>query len=180
MNMKKAVTWFLLVFVATTVVLQIVKTVRPVKETVFNNGKHLVFFHAEVRCPTCTTMERLVKQVLQENFQREMEQGVFDLHLMDYESRENRPLVEHYKIATSTVLLFEQKDGKYADGRSLTEFCWKLVGDEPAFRQMLKTQINDFLQGKEPVSESKSEEIMLDPNLNLFDDENAPSSERKQ
>lgn len=169
--MKKTVTWFLLLFVTATVVMQIAKTVRPVKETKFADGKHLVVFHATIRCPTCTAMERLVNQVLNDDFKTEVEEGVFDQYVMDYESRENRRLVEEYKIATATVLLFEQKDTKVVRGKNLAESCWKLVGDEHAFRQMIKTQITDFLQGKESESESKSEEFFLDPDLNLFDDE---------
>lgn len=176
--MKKIVTRILLVFVAATVVLQIVKTVRPVQESTFADGKHLVYFHAKVRCPTCTTMEKLVDEVLSEDFTNEVKQGVFDFHVMDYEARENRRLVEEYKIATATVLLFEQKDGHLVRGTNLAQSCWKLVGNEQAFRQMLQTQMNDFLLGKESVSENDSEEISLDPNLNLFEEE-SNANERK-
>ena len=178
--MKRIVTWFLLAFVAVAVTLQIIKTVRPVRETVFSDGNHLVFFHAKLRCPTCQTMERLVDQVLQENFQSEVQRGILDRRVLDYESRENERLVDEFNVATAAVLLFEQRGGKFVRGVNLAESCWKLVGDEPAFRRMIQTQIENFLQGKEPVNEEESEEISLDPDLNLFDDGQKPSHERKQ
>ncbi len=175
---KKIVKWLLLAFVAAAVVTQIAKSFRTVEETTFADGKHLVFFHAKVRCPTCIAMERLVQQVLDADFRDEMESGVFDCRILDYESPESRRIVNEYNIATATVLLFEQKEGMFVEGRNLAESCWKLVGDELAFRTMLKTQIESFLQGKRANLESESEEILLDPDLDLFDE--APSNKEEK
>ncbi len=176
---KNMVKWSLLLFVAATIITQITKSFRAVEETAFANGKHLVFFHAKVRCPTCTTMERLMNQTLESDFRKERKSGDFDVRLLDYESPENRSLVEKYKIATATVLLFEQKEGKPVDGRNLTESCWKLVGDEPAFQRMLKTELQAFLSGNSVEQENESAEIQLAPDLNLFEEEENGTTEKK-
>ena len=168
---KNSVKWFLLAFVAAAVIAQIAKSFRTVGETTFTDGKHLVFFHAKVRCPTCSAMERLVKQTLETDFQDEIRTGVFDFRILNYESPESKRIVEQYKIATATVLLFEQKEGKFTDGRNLAELCWKLVGDEPAFKKMIKKQLDGFMQGNRSESESESVEIELAPDLNLFEEE---------
>lgn len=170
---KTWVKWFLLAFVAAAVVIQFAKNYRTVGETTFPDGKHIVFFHAKVRCPTCSAMERLVKQTLESDFKDEIRTGVFDFRILDYESPESKRIVEQYKIATATVLLFEQKEGKFADGRNLAESCWNLVGDESEFKKMIKKQLNGFIQGNRSESESESVEIELAPDLNLFEEEKA-------
>lgn len=168
---KSIVKWFLLAFVATAVLIQITKSFRTVEETTFVNGKHLVFFHAKVRCPTCTAMERLIKQTLDIDFKSEMQSNAFVFHILDYESPKSKRLVEKYKVATATVLLFEQRNGEFVNGRNMAESCWKLIGDEPAFKKMIKKQLEDFLSGNKSKLDSESEEIDLAPDLNLFDED---------
>lgn len=176
---KNILKWFLLVFVVAAVIMQIAKSFRAVEEAAFTDGKHLVFFHARVRCPTCTTMERLMNQTLESDFRKERQSGDFDVRILDYESPENHSLVEKYKIATATVLLFEQKKWKPVDGRNLAESCWKLVGDEPAFQRMLKTELQAFLSGNRVEQENESAEIQLAPDLNLFEEEENGTTEKK-
>ncbi len=177
---KNIVKWVLLLFVVATMITQIAKSFRAVEETAFADGKHLVFFHAKVRCPTCTTMERLMNQTLESDFRKERQSGDFDVRILDYESPENRSLVEEYKIATATVLLFEQKEGKHVDSRNLAESCWKLVGDEPAFQRMLKTELQAFLSGNRVEQENESAEIQLAPDLNLFEEENGTTEKKNK
>lgn len=171
--------WLLLAFVAVTVLTQIAKSFRTVEETTFADGKHLVFFHAKVRCPTCTTMERLVKETLDADFKDKIQSGVFKFRVLDYESPESKRIVEKYKIATATVLLFEQKEEKPVDGRNLAESCWKLIGDEPAFQRMLKTELHAFLSGNRVEQKNESTEIQLAPDLNLFEEEENGTTEKK-
>ncbi len=167
---KKVMKWFLLAFVAATVIAEVTKGGRRVDEVTFSDGKHLVFFHAKVRCPTCTAMERLINQTLDADFSDELQSGVFDFRIMDYESPKSKQIVEKYQIATATLLLFEQKGGEYSQGKNLATQCWSLVGDEPAFRTMVKTELDLFIQGGDSPIAPNENETELAPDLNLFED----------
>ena len=160
----------MLAFVAVTVATQIAKSFITVEEKTFSDGKHIVVFHAKVRCPTCLAMERLTEETLSSEFDDEVQSGILNYHALSYESPEWRRLVEKYKIATATVLLFEQKDGDFLNGRNLVDDCWRLVGDKPAFKEMLKNQVSGFLREEDSEWESESEEIELSPDLDLFEE----------
>ncbi len=168
---------FLLAFVVAAIITQVTKGFQTVHETTFTDGKHLVLFHAKVRCRTCTTMEQHVKQVLDSDFKDELEAGVFDFHVLDYEAPETKRIVEKYKIATATVLIFEQKEGEYGEGVNLAELSWKLVGNESEFKKMVEKHLKDFIQGNKIELESwATDEIELAPDLNLFEKETFDTS----
>jgi hypothetical protein len=168
--MKRLITWMLLGFVAVTFIVQIGNLLRHVEATEIPDGISVIFFHAKIRCPTCTTMEKYVHTTLDTYFPEETAADIIKLYVFDYESPESRVVAERFQVGTAAVILLNQQEGREMTARNLAADCWKLVGDETAFCQMLKTNLEEVIRGKSLNMTEPPEEIMLDPDENLFDD----------
>ena len=161
-NIKPILTAILLAFAGITLVVQATKAFRSVEMLQFQDGLNVVCTHATQRCPTCTTIQRLTEETLDENFKDELANGKIVFRDVNYEHSETVDLAKRFEVATATVLLVEVKNGEIVGGKNLVTESWKLFTDEPAFKKMLKEQIEAMLQGKSLDSESEPEEMIFD------------------
>ncbi len=136
----------LLLFAAATVGLQIIKSVTTVSPSELPEGVSVIVCHASIRCPTCTSMERLTKACLEQSFPHS---GI-QFRTINYQLPENAAIAQQYKIATATVLLSD-KQGADERVENLAAQAWSLSGDDNAFMTMLKSNIEKFLR-KESIS----------------------------
>lgn len=156
MKPKIILKYVLLVFVIATLVAQIGKSFRETPQVALPQGLTVIVCHAQVRCPTCTTMERLSKQCLAKHFPNAGVQFV----TLNYEAAENREIAEKYGIATATVLLVRLEKDE-ATVENLVTQAWQTVGDEPAFIEMLRKHLTAFLHGGSVEKFSESHEIEI-------------------
>ena len=153
---------FLLTFAGVTLAVQIIKEFRPVEYLQLADGLNVVCTHATVRCPTCLAMKRLTQETLDESFKDAVDAGKIVLREVNYERSEAIAFAGEFKIATASVVLVNVEDGKNVAGKNLVTEAWKLYTDEPAFKQMLKEQIEAMLQGKILDTNTDSLEIIFD------------------
>ena len=158
-------------FIAVTLFVQIGKSFRHVEATEIPDGVNVIVFRAKIRCPTCTAVEHHVRKTLELHFLDEIATGKIRLTVLDYESPENRVLADRFGVGTVTVVLLNQQAGREIAAKNLVTECWKLFGDEAAFCDMLKTNLDAVIRGKVAETTEQPEEIILDPDENLFDDE---------
>ena len=138
---KKITTWFLIPFVVTAVAAKIVLLNMPQEPPVIPDGNILVFCHATVRCPTCETMESLIKEVLEKPENTAL--GI-DLITLEYDSPANHDFAEQFRVGTAGIILLEKKEGNIARSSNITLDAWKYVEDKKSFIEMLETKLSEF------------------------------------
>jgi len=165
-KIKAILATVLLTFAGMTLIAQIAQEFRSAEPIRFADGLNVVCTHATTRCPTCTTMERLAKETLDESFKDGVTAEQIIFREVNYEHPEATAFAGEFKVATASVVLVSVKNGEIVTGKNLVKEAWKLHTDEPAFKQMLKEQINAMLQGETLDSKSKPLEMMFDESNN--------------
>lgn len=140
---------------------QVAKEFRPVEPMELSDGLNVICTHATTRCPTCLTIEKLTQELLDSDFSEMVEAGEIVFREVNYEHPEANDFSNEYKVATASVVLLNIRDGQIVAGVNLANETWKLHTDEPAFKAMLKEQIEAMLQGKILETDGSSQEIIF-------------------
>ena len=116
-------------------------------------GKHFVayYLHGKARCVSCTTIERLTKIALDTHFADAQKSGLMDVRILNVETPENRHYIQDYQITNQSVVLSELQDGKEVRWKNLKQ-VWRLLRDEKAFDDYIRTETDAFLKGDEAGS----------------------------
>ena len=130
---KRAITWFLLVFIAAAVVTQF----RPRTTVLLPDGLCVLFWHAETRCVPCRKMEELILQTLQDRKD-------FRLFMLEYDVFANQLLAHELNVGTATIILVERKDRQNIRVRDLTAEVRQSLHDDTAFVEMLRNELEQF------------------------------------
>lgn len=161
-KIKPILAVLLLAFAGVTLAVQIAKEFRTVEPMQLVEGLNVVCTHATVRCPTCTTMERLTRETLEESFRDEVDTGKIVFREVNYEQPEVAAFAGEFKVATASVVLVNVQNGEIVAGKNIADEAWKLYTDAPAFKQMLKEQIDAMLQGATLDTDDDSREMIFD------------------
>ena len=152
----------LLTFAGVTLAVQIAKEFRTVEPLLLADGLNVVCTHATTRCPTCLTMKRLARETLDESFKDAVAAGQIVFREVNYEQPEVTAFANEFKVATASVILVNVQNGQIVAGKNLVNEAWRLHTDEPAFKQMLKEQIDAMLLGEILEIEHKTQEMIFD------------------
>ena len=119
-------------------------------ETV-SNGLAVYYFHSNIRCPTCRSIESQAQETVQTHFASQLGSGEVVWKIVNYEQPAAKPLAEKFQIQMPVVVLARMKDGKIEDWKRLDE-VWAVVGDKPAFTKYVRREIERMLApGKKPT-----------------------------
>ena len=178
MSLKEATTNSLLMFVAATCVVLIVKAMPSTQATVqavagsnsgtsgpaaqrsntgtptlaVRDGVTVYYLHGNVRCPTCRTIEACAQEAVQNGFADELKTGKINWQVVNYESPGNEHYATDYQVVAPNVVLAMFKDGKQVKWKGLPE-VWEHVGDKPALVAFVQTSLSEFL-GQPQVASS--------------------------
>lgn len=177
MSLKDALTNSLLMFVAATCVVLIVKalpqtppSVQVVAGTSVDNsgtaapkinltptlaardGVTVYYLHGKVRCPTCRSIEAYAQEAVQTGFADELKTGKINWQVINYELPGNEHYTTDYEVVAPNVVLAMFKDGKQVKWKGLPE-VWEHVGDKSAFTALVQTSLREFL-GEPKVASS--------------------------
>lgn len=157
MNQKKSVAIMkqaLMAFVLITVGFAIGKevTLRRVQRAETEN-KHpmpasgdnkivVSYAHATQRCVNCNTIERLVRETIDEQFAEAV--GRERLAFREVNYQEDTAFARDYAIAANSVILHRIVQGQESDYQQLDRI-WELFRDAPAFKQYLAEAIRSDL-----------------------------------
>ncbi|MFC1763285.1 nitrophenyl compound nitroreductase subunit ArsF family protein [Planctomycetota bacterium] len=100
------------------------------------------YAHATIRCVTCNTIERLVKETLDEQFTEAMTQQRVTFTEVDFQ--ENMAFAKQFKIVANCVVLRQIVQGTETKHQRLDKI-WELYENPPAFKQYLGDAIRDYL-----------------------------------
>lgn len=111
------------------------------------DGLVVYYFHSNVRCPTCETIEGLAHEAVQTRLAAELASGRATWRVLNYESPENAHFAHDYEIAAPTVVLVRRQAGQDGEWRNLMR-VWELVGDKPAFFDYVAQEAHSLLAAK--------------------------------
>ena len=119
------------------------RALQPKPETV-SNGLVVYYFHSNIRCPTCRSIESQAQETVQTHFASQLGSGEMVWKIVNYEQPAAKPLAEKFQIQMPVVVLARMKDGKIEDWKRLDE-VWAVVGDKPAFTKYVRKEIERML-----------------------------------
>jgi hypothetical protein len=118
-------------------------------------GLIVYYFHGNVRCPTCQSIESQAKDTVHADFASQLASREIVWKVLNYEQSMNAPLTKKFEIQMPVVVLAKMKAGQIEDWKRLDQ-VWALVGDKPAFARYLREQIAKMLGPEKVPTESKS------------------------
>lgn len=127
------------------------------------NGLVVYYFHGNMRCPTCRSIESQTHETVQADFASEVDSGEIVWKILNYETPSGEPLGKKFEVIQPVVVLARMKDGQMAEWKRLDR-VWALEGDKPAFRQYLRGQIAGMLEsGVQPAGTAEAVAPTLGP-----------------
>jgi len=187
MSLKDALTNSLLMFVAATCVVLIVKALpqtpppqavastsgdnngaaaaknNPTPTLAVQDGVKVYYLHGNTRCPTCRTIEAYAQEAVQTAFADELKSGRITWQVINYESPGNEHFATDYEVVAPNVVLAMFKDGKQVKWKGLPE-VWEHVGDKAAYFTFVQTSLREFL-GQPQVAPSTVPSPVAPPTL---------------
>jgi hypothetical protein len=157
MKVKTAITSALLLFVAASVILLGIKEFRgrpagpvarqqagpPGKKVL--DGVIVYYFHGDVRCTTCLTIEAYAREAVESGFAEELKKGRLEWRAVNVDRKGNEHFVRDFQLATRSVVLERLEDGRRKDWRNLQR-VWELVmGDRETFVKYVRDETKAFL-----------------------------------
>ena len=103
------------------------------------------YFHANVRCTTCRTIEAYSKEVIHTRFAKELESGRLEWRLVNVQSPENRHFIQDYQLFTKSLVIVRTQNGQQKEFKVLND-TWELVGDKSAMQSYVEKEVRGFLR----------------------------------
>ncbi len=173
MDIKKAFTYCLLIFLAASIVVLMVKSLRSSPqsagvEPAIQNGVIVYYFHGNTRCPTCCSIESQTQDTVRANFASQLSGKEMSLQMINYEQPAAKQLVDKFEIQMPVVVLARLKNGEIQDWKRLDE-VWGLVDDKAGFTNLVQGEINRILTSENkpsPVSTQQESPKPVTPGPN--------------
>ncbi|MBX3435157.1 MAG: hypothetical protein KF847_17710 [Pirellulales bacterium] len=115
--------------------------------TLPDEGLVVAYFHGNVRCPTCQTIERYAREAVESQLAAELADGQVAWRMLNYETASNARFASEYEIVAPTVVLVQRHEGRDGPWRNLGR-VWELAGDKPAFIEYVAAEAREFLAAK--------------------------------
>ncbi len=119
------------------------------------DGLTVYYFHGNVRCPTCQSIESQAKDTVHADFASQLARGEIAWKVLNYEQSANAQLTKKFDVQMPVVVLAKRKGGQVGAWKRLDQ-VWALVGDKPAFAKYLREQIAKMLGPDKPATPSAS------------------------
>ena len=151
MNIKTTCTIALLMFVAASIVVLVVKSLRQEKPAVTADDQRdrliVYYFHGKVRCPACSNIEVYAHEAVATGFPTEVGDGRIEWKVVDFEKPENQRFVKDFELVAPSVVLVEMRGGVRKRWKNLPE-VWELFDERPTFVAFIQKEVQAFLNVK--------------------------------
>jgi hypothetical protein len=112
------------------------------------NGLVVYYFHGNMRCPTCRSIESQAQETVQTHFAAQLGSGAMIWKIVNYELPAAKSLAAKFEIQMPVVVLARMKNGQVEDWKRLDE-VWAMVGDKPRFAKYVRGEIERMLSPKQ-------------------------------
>jgi hypothetical protein len=160
MNVKNLTTAALLVFVILCVVVLAARALRPepaggdsdpASSPLAANvqGRKLIvyYFHGDLRCPTCESIEAYAQDAVKTGFAEQLQDGRIEWRVVNYDAPPNEHFRKDFDLVASSVVLVNVIDGQQHDWKIL-DAVWTLVGDRKAFVEYVQGEVRAVLEAR--------------------------------
>lgn len=104
----------------------------------------IYYMHPTFRCATCNRIEKMTREVLDQDFAAELADGRIEWRTVNFQQDEG--LARRYDVAASSVVLVKLRRGREVGFKRLDE-VWKLAGDPDHFAAYVADAIRSQLKG---------------------------------
>ena len=122
---------------------------NPTKAETVSDGLVVYYFHSNVRCPTCRSIESQAQETVQTHFASQLSDGEVVWKIVNYEQPSAKSLATKFEIQMPVIVLAKMKDGKTEDWKRLDK-VWAVVGDKPAFVAYVRGEVEQMLSPSKP------------------------------
>ncbi len=190
MTLKEATANSLLMFVAATCVVLIVKAVSPTPQMVpvgaggsagggselaVQDGVRVYYIHSNFRCSTCRSIEEYAKEAVESGFPEELGAGKVEWHAVNFQTPGNEHYAVDYEIVAPSVILARFEGGQQVEWKALPE-VWELVGDKAAYLTFVQSSLREFLGGP-PAQVPTLAAPLFKPPIPEMSESGAPASD---
>lgn len=154
---RNALRCALLGFVAASVVAMVVKGVRPAAAGPGPDATPgaaradrivIYYFHRNMRCKSCRTIERLTQETLEGDFAAELTSGRVAWSVVNVETPGNGHFLTDYDQTGQSVVVSDVRGGRESRWKHLA-LVWDLMHEEPDFRTYIQGEVREYLEGEE-------------------------------
>ena len=120
-------------------------TEKTAEHETLENGVEVLYFHGKQRCVTCNAIERLTREVIEENFAKEVKNGTIVFHVIDISQPENEAIADKYEVAFSSLFVTKWING-VSIKTNMTDFAFSYAKNQPeVFKKGLKEKLDEVL-----------------------------------
>jgi hypothetical protein len=105
------------------------------------------YFHPTIRCHTCLAIEADAERAIKNNFPQQITKESLIWMPFNLDDPGGKDFEKQFDISGSTLVIAKMQDGKVIEFKKL-EKVWQLVGDNQAFSEYVKNEINEYMNGK--------------------------------
>jgi hypothetical protein len=110
-----------------------------------DTGTIVYYFHGNVRCATCKTIEAYADEAVHAAFAAELEDGTLRWRVVNIDEPDNRHFIQDFQLVTRSVVLAEYRDGAVVRSKNLDQ-VWQLVRDKERFVDYVQSETKAFLE----------------------------------
>lgn len=154
MKPKTIVAAALLLFVAASVAMLVIKEARPRPApapepagVVLPHKVVAYYFHGKQRCETCQKIEKLSRESLENGFAADLKSGRLERRLVNTDEPAHEHYVKDYGLKFQALVLSELRDGKQTRWVNL-EKIWDLVDKPAEFTKYVQDAARTYLEAK--------------------------------
>ena len=153
MTVKDAAANSLLMFVAATCVVLIVKAIPAgnaptTKPQAMQDGVQVMYLHNNTRCTTCRNIEAYAREAVETGFANELQSGRMAWQVVNYEAPGNEHYATDYNVLAATVVFAKFAGGRQVAWKNLME-VWDYKDDRAASVAFVQESLKKFLAGDE-------------------------------
>ncbi len=148
MKPKKLLSIVLLAFVAVSIVYMVwsQNSKSATNVTATDNQTKVVayYFHGNMRCNTCKTIEAYAKEAIETGFANEMNKGKIEFRTVNTDVPGNEHYIQDYQLTTKSVVVVQYVKGEQKSWKNL-ERVWELVPEKEKYVDYIQTETRGLL-----------------------------------
>jgi hypothetical protein len=102
------------------------------------------YFHRTVRCPGCLEIEASARQVIENSFAKQLEDGKLMWIPFNLDDPGGDEFEKEFDVSMSTLVIAKVHDGNHTKYKKL-EKVWDLISDPVKFDSYVKNEVQQFL-----------------------------------
>lgn len=105
----------------------------------------VIDFHSKQRCVTCLAIEKLTKEVVENEFAQQVKDGKVVFKSIDISTKEGEKIADKYEVTWSSLFVNKWEDGK-ENINNMTDFGFSYAKNSPeVFKEGVKKKIDELL-----------------------------------